>query len=215
MLTNEQRELAFLRSVNKYHKGLAVLLMTNKQWGQELMKLRRVLRLVKMSRGNVWLVGNGGSGTTCEHIAQDMAKQLGIRAASLTSTPVITAYGNDEKFEVVFKRQLEVQVRPRDVVIFLSGSGKSPNVVEAVKLANAHGAITVGFTADCGGSSGGGVRQFCDTTIMVPTQHMGQAEDCHLMLLHMLVYGMMDEDRVIAEEGQENEGLRVFGQECV
>ena len=139
-------------------------------------------------RGNtVFLLGNGGSATTASHFACDLAK--GTQAAGLPAFRVVslndniallTAWANDTSYERIFAEQLAPHVRPSDVLIAISASGNSPNVLEAVKVAHICGAITIALT----GKHGGKLTRLADLAVHVPTQSIEQVEDAHLAIAH-------------------------------
>jgi D-sedoheptulose 7-phosphate isomerase len=143
------------------------------------------------SRGAaVFFIGNGGSAATASHFANDLAIgtcawEKPFRVSSLTdNVPVLTALANDLGYEEVFVRQLQVMLQPGDVLVAISASGNSPNVLRAVEYANAHEAVTVGLT----GFDGGRLRQIVKVAVHVPTGHgeYGPVEDAHMVLDHLL-----------------------------
>jgi D-sedoheptulose 7-phosphate isomerase len=154
--------------------------------------LSRIADLLEQARWDgrtVFLLGNGGSAATASHIACDLNKaatQPGVprlRALALTdNVPLITAWANDTHYHNVFVEQMQNFLRPGDVVVAISGSGRSPNVVDAVLRARELGAMTVGLT----GFDGGLLTELTDICLVVPSEHMGQIEDVHLMIGHIL-----------------------------
>lgn len=139
--------------------------------------------------GTVFVLGNGGSAATASHFACDLAK--GTRTAGLPAfrvvpltdnVPLLTAWANDTSYDRVFAEQLAALVRPGDVVVAISTSGNSPNVLEAARLARAAEATTVALT----GPSGGRLRRLADLTIRVPSGSIEQVEDAHLVIAHSL-----------------------------
>lgn len=156
----------------------------------EIAAVVRVLRRARETGQMVYICGNGGSASTASHFAVDLAKtalvpgQPGIRAIALTdNVELITAWGNDVSYDDVFAGQLANLVRPGDVVIAISGSGNSPNVLRAVALANERGAVTIGFS----GFRGGRLNDLVHRGVVVPSDSMQQIEDVHLILNHVLV----------------------------
>ena len=136
----------------------------------------------------VFLMGNGGSGSTASHFACDLNKgvsygrQKRFRAISLNdSLSTLTAYANDVSYEDVFVEQLKNFLRAGDLVVGISGSGNSPNVLKAIAYANSLGAHTVGLCGFDGGKLAGVVR----TPILAPVHDMQKAEDVHMILLHI------------------------------
>jgi len=138
----------------------------------------------------VFFIGNGGSAATASHFANDLAYgtneyQKPFRVLSLTdNVPVLTAIGNDNGYEEVFVRQLKVLGRPGDVLVAISASGNSPNLLRAMEHARAVGIKTVALTA----FDGGRMKQVADDGIHVPTapKEYGPAEDAHMVLDHLV-----------------------------
>ena len=156
--------------------------------------LERVVDRLRSARERgaaIYIMGNGGSAATASHFANDLgkaAKKSGrtpIRVLSLTdNVSWLTALGNDEGYENVFAGQLDNHLRPGDVVIAISASGNSPNLVRAVKLAKSRGATTIGIL----GFDGGVVRELVDLSLFVPSQpgYYGPIEDVHMTLHHVI-----------------------------
>jgi D-sedoheptulose 7-phosphate isomerase len=137
----------------------------------------------------IFVMGNGGSAATASHLACDINK--GLRAGCETrfrmlclndSIPTMLAYANDLSYSDVFVEQLRNFVRPSDLVIGISGSGNSENVIRAVELANARGAVSIGMT----GFDGGRLARTAHMSIVVPSHDMQVIEDVHLIVCHML-----------------------------
>lgn len=140
-------------------------------------------------RGHVYIIGNGGSASTAAHFAADLSKativagQPRLRVLCLTdNAALLTAWANDSSYDEVFAQQLENLLDPDDVVVAISVSGSSPNVVKAVRTARAHGAITVGLL----GTSGGSLIDSVDTAVHVDSHNYGVVEDCHMVLEHAI-----------------------------
>jgi D-sedoheptulose 7-phosphate isomerase len=144
----------------------------------------------------VFLCGNGGSGSNCSHFCEDLGKgtlrredfdndrKRRLRILSLTdNTPYILAWGNDEGFDRVFVEQLKNLAEPGDLLIAISGSGNSPNVLRAVEWANHNGLTTFG----CTGFSGGKLRTLAQHNLHVPLDDMGIVETIHLAAFHWIV----------------------------
>jgi D-sedoheptulose 7-phosphate isomerase len=144
------------------------------------------------SKGNqVFVIGNGGSAATASHIATDWAKtserngKRTLRCMSLVdNVPFMTAIANDLGYEEVFVRQLRTYLRRGDVVVMISGSGNSPNVVKAAKFAKKAGAVTVGMT----GFSGGKLRRLVDMCLHVDSDQYGVIEDLHMAAGSILAF---------------------------
>jgi D-sedoheptulose 7-phosphate isomerase len=107
------------------------------------------------------------------------------------SIATITAYSNDVSYDCVFVEQLKNWARPGDVLVAISGSGNSPNVVQAVEFANQSGLTTIGCTT----GQGGQLKELAKIPLLVPSNHMGHLEDCFFVMTHVMCYAFI-EDRV-------------------
>jgi len=153
-----------------------------RQAGEILLSARR--------RGaQVFTLGNGGSAANASHIACDLSKCCiredlpRFRVISLVdNVPLATAWANDTSYENIFAAQLENLLQPGDIVLCLSGSGRSPNVLAAARLAHSRGATVIGLT----GFDGGLLKDLADPCIIVPSDCMEQIEDTHLIIGHVL-----------------------------
>ena len=141
------------------------------------------------SNRQVLILGNGGSAAAASHLACDLQKGIGgaapkrFRAMALTdNVPIMTAWANDTDYSEIFAKQMDTWVNPGDLVIAISGSGNSPNVIKAVELANSRGALTYGLT----GFQGGKLAQIARKSIVVPSNNMQQIEDVHVILAHLV-----------------------------
>jgi D-sedoheptulose 7-phosphate isomerase len=149
----------------------------------------RQLLACYQSGGTVFLLGNGGSAATASHFACDLTKGTRnhavprFRVVALTdNVSLMTAWGNDSSYDRIFAEQLNPLVRPGDVVLAISASGNSPNVLEAMREARDAGATTIAWT----GPSGGAVAGLADTVIRVPAETIEGVEDGHLVIAHAL-----------------------------
>lgn len=144
----------------------------------------------------VFIFGNGGSGTTASHMAEDLGKSLlkpedlkdeqkkRLKVLSLTDNQGwILAVGNDAGYDQIFVQQLMNYGSRGDLVVAISGSGNSPNVLAAVDWANRHGLKTFGLT----GYNGGKLRTLAQTGLHVPLDDMGMVESIHLCLFHWVL----------------------------
>ena len=143
----------------------------------------------------IFVCGNGGSASTASHMVCDIVKGASFnrpsrfRMMALTdSLPTITAYSNDVSYEVVFVEQLKNFAQPGDLVMAISGSGNSPNVVRALEYANATGCRTIAMT----GRDGGKLGPLAQLNIQVSVPHMGRIEDAHFIACHMIAYHFME-----------------------
>ncbi len=147
---------------------------------------------------HVFVCGNGGSGSTASHFVCDVLKgasyerEKRFRILSLCdSMPTLTAYSNDVSYECAFVEQLKNYARPGDLVMAISASGNSPNVVKAVEYANEAGCKTIVLT----GRDGGKLGRAGQLNIHVPAEHMGRIEDAHMVICHMIAYRFMEQAR--------------------
>jgi D-sedoheptulose 7-phosphate isomerase len=154
------------------------------------------LREARESGNTIYTCGNGGSAATASHFVCDILKGASFgrdkrfRIQGLTdSLSTITAYSNDVSYDIVFEEQLKNFGKPGDVVIAVSGSGNSPNVLRAIEWANAHGLRTIGLT----GRDGGQLGKLAQLEINASDPHMGRIEDAHMIVLHMIGYYFMEE----------------------
>jgi D-sedoheptulose 7-phosphate isomerase len=145
---------------------------------------------------HIFVCGNGGSASTASHFVCDMVKgasfnrESRFRIMALTdSLPTITAYSNDVSYDCVFVEQLKNFAGPGDVVMAISGSGNSPNVVNAVEYGNSIGCTTIALT----GRDGGKLGPLAKIQVHVPEPHMGRIEDGHMIVCHMIAYCFMEQ----------------------
>jgi len=183
---------------DKYVKDLAALL------GQvDLTVLERVVQCFRRIRDDgsmIFVAGNGGSSATASHWVNDLNKatrrsgQRAVRAVCLTdSTPWLTALANDEGFERVFVAQLENLARPGDVLVVISASGRSPNLVNAVDFARSNEVLTVGFL----GFDGGVLKSMVNECIWVPSEigAYGLVESAHTVLCDIVTTCLIHDQR--------------------
>jgi D-sedoheptulose 7-phosphate isomerase len=139
----------------------------------------------------VFVIGNGGSAANASHFANDLCKgtlksmdqSKRLRALSLTdNVALMTAYGNDEGYASIFEQQLRTFAKPGDVVVAISGSGNSPNVISAIDWAKKNGLHTVGVT----GFGGGKLKTMAQTTVHVPLNDMCTSESVHSVIFHYI-----------------------------
>jgi len=138
----------------------------------------------------IFVVGNGGSALTASHLACDLGKGTAtpgrrrFKVLALTDNiGLITAYANDLSYEDIFVEQLINFFQPGDVVLGISGSGNSENVLRALRYARERGGITIGFT----GFSGGKMKDIAEECLIVPKHDMQMVEDAHYVLMHLLM----------------------------
>ncbi len=140
--------------------------------------------------GKIILFGNGGSAADAQHIAAElvgryMTERQGLAAIALTTdTSILTSIGNDYGYEEIFSRQIEALAKPEDVVVGISTSGTSKNVINAIKLANATGCNIIGFS----GKDGGKMNRICDVNIVVPSNDTARIQEMHILIGHTLCH---------------------------
>ena len=160
---------------------------------KEIEKIIEVIRRAYLKKKHIFIMGNGGSAATASHFACDLGKGTlrpkdekkikRFKVTSLTDNIAsITAWSNDFNYDHVFSEQLKNLISPNDVVIGISASGNSPNILNAIELAKKYKAITIGLT----GFNGGKLAQISDVAIVAKINKYDIAEDVHLILTHMI-----------------------------
>ena len=169
-------------------------------------ELISILQEARIERRQVFIMGNGGSASTATHFVADLAKNTrwqsvpDFKVLGLTDNmAMLSAYANDEGYENVFAQQLANFVHPNDVVIAISASGNSKNVLKAVELASRVKAHTIGLT----GFDGGKLGSLVELNIHIPSDIIEQVEDLHLVVEHMVVKTL----REMAKEADIGDGL--------
>ena len=157
---------------------------------KEIIVLAELLEAARQASNKVFIFGNGGSGSTASHFACDINKGVAFgqekrhRVIALTDNiPTMLAYSNDMSYDDVFAEQLKNFIEPGDIVIGISGSGNSKNVIKAIDLANDLGNHTVGIT----GFEGGELRQVAKFSVNAKRNDMQISEDIHMILVHILM----------------------------
>lgn len=155
----------------------------------------RVLHEARQNGRKVFIMGNGGSASTATHFVCDLAKNTrhpdwpDYRVIGLTDNmALVTAFANDEGYENVFAQQLATLVEPGDVVIAISASGNSPNVLRAIELAKEKSALAIGFT----GFNAGKLGPLADLHVHVPSDCIEHVEDIHLVLEHLITKALRE-----------------------
>ena len=159
----------------------------------------RAIEWFEEARANgrgIFVCGNGGSASTASHFVCDVVKGASyqrdkrFRIMALTdSLPTLTAYSNDVGYDCVFAEQLKNFAQAGDVVMCISGSGNSPNVLRAMEYANSIGCKTIALT----GRDGGKLGPMAQLSLHVGVPHMGRIEDAHMVMCHMIAYRFMEE----------------------
>jgi len=153
----------------------------------KLEKIVALLFAIKERGNTVYVLGNGGSAATPSHSAGDWTHAMSVKTVCLSdNASVITAIANDNKYADVFQRQLEIFLRPGDLVIAFSGSGNSENVIKAIEYARDQEVFTIGFTGNYHDQQGGELARLAELSITVESGSMEQIEDLHLILTHVI-----------------------------
>ena len=156
---------------------------------QQLEEFIAVLLVAREHGNRVFFMGNGGSGSTASHFATDLGK--GTAAAGVPrfkvlplndQLPTFSAYANDMGYETVFSEQMKAFIERGDIVIGLSTSGRSRNVLEGMSVARAAGGICIGMT----GFDGGPLAGMVDLGLHVPEHNTGRVEDAHHIMMHLV-----------------------------
>ena len=171
-----------------YMKEMAVILENFSMEALEEVAIK--IRQAYDKGKHIFVMGNGGSGTTASHFACDInkgvSKDLEKRFKMIClndSIPTMLAYANDIAYEDIFIEQLKNFLEPEDVVIGISASGNSKNVIKAIQYAKENSGITIGLT----GFDGGQLSRISATSVIVPSNDMQKIEDTHLILLHIIM----------------------------
>jgi D-sedoheptulose 7-phosphate isomerase len=187
-----------LRGVEEYLGDIAATISLLPK--RRIMAVIGALHAARLASRSIFVMGNGGSSATASHFACDLAKGTiapglpRVKAIALTdNVPLLTAWANDTAYENIFAGQLVNLANPGDVVIGISGSGNSQNVLTAMKAGREIGAATIGFT----GFDGGELKNLVDIAIIVPNNCMEKVEDVHLVLVHTIC-------TVLREQAQEH-----------
>ena len=143
----------------------------------------------RQSKKHIYVFGNGGSGSTASHMVCDIIKGCSynkkekFKISCLNDNiPTILAYSNDVNYDVIFKEQLKNLLEDGDIVLGISGSGNSSNIISAIEYANSRGNVTIGFT----GFNGGELKKISTVSVNAMINDMQISEDVHLIILHIL-----------------------------
>ena len=147
------------------------------------------------NNNNIFVFGNGGSGSTASHMVCDILKGCSFNKEEKfkifclnDNIPTVLAYSNDVSYDVIFEEQLKNYMSIGDVVLAISGSGNSKNIIKAIDYANSNGATTIGFT----GFDGGLLKKKSDINLHVPINDMQISEDFHVIAMHIM-YTILNE----------------------
>jgi D-sedoheptulose 7-phosphate isomerase len=159
---------------------------------QDLLVIIETLAKARQEGKTIYICGNGGSASTANHMVCDLSKNTRVEGANrlkvigLDSIASLTAYANDEGYDRIFAEPILSLVQPGDVLLAISGSGNSPNVLRGVEAARQIGATTIGLT----GFQGGQLKEMVDVCLVVPYNSLEQIEDVHLIINHILTISL-------------------------
>lgn len=178
----------YIKSINDY---IELLTKTLEQLSREEINLFiNELEDARKRNGTIYIMGNGGSAATASHFVNDFNKGVSehieqkFRFVSLNdNVATVMAIANDIGYEAVFEFQLRGKLTKNDIVIGISGSGNSPNVLNAINYAKSIGAKTIGLT----GYTGGELKKIVDLSVHVPVMSMQITEDVHMIFDHLIM----------------------------
>ncbi len=173
-----------------------VEISADKQFGtydEGISAVLELLRKCKKNRNALFICGNGGSAGIAQHMTGDFLKNGGFRTFSMYGQPTITCISNDLSYEYVFCKQLELLANKDDLLIAISSSGNSENIIKAVKTMKKIGGKVITFS---GFKSDNKLKTLGDINVYVPAEHYGMVESIHNLILQQLVDIIVDEDGV-------------------
>jgi len=178
--------------INKINQTLRVKqdILKDNELIKKIDEITRVIVNAYRENKKVILFGNGGSAADAQHLACELVGKFYLERKALasialtTNTSELTAVANDYSFNRVFARQVEALVNPGDIVIGITTSGNSLNVIEGIKEARLRGAITIGFT----GASGGKLKENIDYLLAAPSEDTPHIQESHIMIGHIICY---------------------------
>ncbi len=166
---------------------------------EEILNVIKIIDNARKNDKTIYIMGNGGSASNASHFVNGLTQGANaegckrFRAIGLTDNiPNLLAYGNDYGFQHIFDEQLKNLLKKDDVVIGISGSGNSENVLNAIDYAKKHGATTIGFC----GFDGGKLKNIADYTIHVKSDCMEIVEDIHLSLTHLIACFFKNKEKI-------------------
>lgn len=154
----------------------------------DIVRFAELVQAALSRGGKVLFMGNGGSAADSQHLAAELVgrfqtERRGLAAIALsTDTSILTSVGNDYGFEHIFSRQVEALCRPEDLLVGISTSGNSANVLRAIEEGKKIGAVTVAMT----GAGGGKLAAICDLTLAVPSRVTARVQEAHILIGHIL-----------------------------
>jgi D-sedoheptulose 7-phosphate isomerase len=176
--------------INKINEAIELKkkILEDKQLISALSEVSEILVSAFQHKGKVLLCGNGGSAADAQHIAAELSGKFykdrpPLYAEALhVNTSYLTSVANDYSFDEVYSRMIYAMGNPEDVLIAISTSGNSKNIINAVKTANKKQMITIGFS----GESGGDMNQLCKYMVRVPSKDTPRIQEAHILIGHLL-----------------------------
>jgi D-sedoheptulose 7-phosphate isomerase len=174
--------------LDEFEQHSAVIKKIDEQIYESLEKAVSLMVETLNNDGAVYVMGNGGSAADAQHFVAEMVGRFLMERAPLrffaltTNTSILTAIGNDYSFDRVLARQVEAAVRPNDIIIGISTSGNSSNVISAFEAGKSKGCKLIGLT----GQSGGKMASLCDVVIGVPSDSTPRIQETHILYIHIL-----------------------------
>lgn len=173
-----------------------------------ILQLVHLIKQVWSRGGTIYTAGNGGSSSVASHVVNDLTKMSrqaefgSVRCHCLSdNTPTVTAWANDDGFQNVFSKQVDDIISDQDIVIALSGSGASPNIIKLVYAAKLRRATTIGIT----GNTDNTLSKIADIPIIIASSNMQVLEDMFSIVMHLVVLTAIEKIR---------EACRGFGKAC-
>ncbi len=155
--------------------------------------LKDIFLRYKKNNSTVFFIGNGGSAAIASHMTADYMKNGGMNTYSLYDTAVTTCMGNDYGYEYIFSRPLDFLIKEKDLLVAISSSGNSQNIINAIQVAKEKGAEVITFT---GFKPDNRARQLGDINVWVPCESYGIVESIHNLILQQIVDMIMEQDGV-------------------
>jgi len=159
------------------------------------LKMVEMLKEARQARNNIFVIGNGGSASSASHIANDWIKNTrqngkpDLKVLTINDIAIFSAYANDEGYESVYAEQIRSFGEEGDVLITMSTSGNSPNILKAIQAAKEMGIKTIGWT----GKTGGKMRNEVDLCLGTTSDYCGMIEDMHMIFGHIITIALSDE----------------------
>ena len=184
----EPLEKNVVKNALREHLRTVYHLLESVDYVSKMEEIAAACKDVLMANGKIILCGNGGSAADCQHISAELVGRFrknrkGIPAIALTvDTSILTALGNDFSFDRVFSRQVEALGNKGDILIALSTSGNSQNVINAVIEAHRHELKVIGLT----GQTGGRLADLCDYVVRIPSDDTARIQEAHILTAHIL-----------------------------